>query len=51
MIWLKSEGSLTKGAGRRGMLRSGSPDLDPMAQDRLDPDLISGVETRSDGWD
>jgi len=40
LIWLKSEGSLTKGAGRRGMLRSGSPDLDPRARNRSVRDLI-----------
>ena len=43
--------SLANKPGRRGTHRSGSLDPDLMAQDRLDPDLISGVEARSDGWD
>ena len=49
LITNKGRGSLTKKPGRRGMFESVRLDLDRMAQERLDPDLILGVDFRSGG--
>ena len=47
----ETEGLLSKTAGQRGMFCSGLLDLDRMAQNRLDLDLISFAGNRSDGQD
>ena len=47
----KAQGLFRKIARRRGMFESGCLDLDRMAQERLDPDLILGVDFGLDGSD
>ena len=50
MILLKTEGSLAKMPGRRGMLRSGPLNLDPAAQICWPRVLITDIDFRSGGW-
>ena len=47
----ETEGLLSKTVGQRGMFCSGLLDLDRLAQNRLDLDLISFAGNRSDGQD